>query len=99
MSSALGVKHPLFEKAAPSQKPGGYGTGRQWRPLDQALDVLWQAGACTRWPGPCRCRCACTATRHERRSRRPLACCPTTPWGGGGEQQATWAGTWSTLAA
>ena len=22
-----------------------YGTGRQWRPLDQALDVLWQAGA------------------------------------------------------
>ena len=35
----------LFEKAAPTQKPGGYGTGRQWRPLDQALDVLWQAGA------------------------------------------------------
>ena len=23
----------------------GYATGRQWRPLDQALDVLWQAGA------------------------------------------------------
>ncbi|MDI9406484.1 MAG: DUF3427 domain-containing protein [Chitinophagaceae bacterium] len=22
-----------------------FGTGRQWRPLDQALDVLWQAGA------------------------------------------------------
>jgi hypothetical protein len=35
----------LFEKAAPTQKPGGYGTGRQWRPLDQALAVLWQAGA------------------------------------------------------
>ena len=35
----------LFEKAAPTQKPGGYGIGRQWRPLDQALDVLWQAGA------------------------------------------------------
>ena len=35
----------LFEKAEPTQKPGGYGTGRQWRPLDQALDVLWQAGA------------------------------------------------------
>jgi hypothetical protein len=35
----------LFEKAAPTQKPGGYGTGRQWRPLDQALDVLWQVGA------------------------------------------------------
>jgi hypothetical protein len=35
----------LFEKAAPTQKPGGYGTGRQWRPLDQALALLWQAGA------------------------------------------------------
>ena len=35
----------LFEKAEPTQKPGGYGTGRLWRPLDQALDVLWQAGA------------------------------------------------------
>jgi hypothetical protein len=35
----------LFDKAAPTQKPGGYGTGRQWRPLDQALDLLWQAGA------------------------------------------------------
>ena len=35
----------LFEKTALSQKPGGYGTGRQWRPLDQALAVLWQAGA------------------------------------------------------
>jgi len=23
-----------------------FGTGRQGRPLDQALDVLWQAGAC-----------------------------------------------------
>ena len=23
-----------------------FGTGRQWRPLDQALDVLWQAGGC-----------------------------------------------------
>jgi len=22
-----------------------FGTGRQWRPLDQALEVLWQAGA------------------------------------------------------
>jgi hypothetical protein len=22
-----------------------FGTGRQWRPLDQALAVLWQAGA------------------------------------------------------
>jgi len=28
-----------------TQKPGGYGTGRQWRPLDQALVVLWQASA------------------------------------------------------
>ena len=35
----------LYEKAAPTQKPGGYGTGRQWRPLDQALAVLWQAAA------------------------------------------------------
>ena len=35
----------LFEKAAPTQKTGGYGTGRLWRPLDQALAVLWQAGA------------------------------------------------------
>ena len=35
----------LFDKAAPTQKPGGYGTGRQWRPLDQALALLWQAGA------------------------------------------------------
>ena len=36
----------LFKKAVPTQKPGGYyGTGRQWRPLDQSLDVLWQAGA------------------------------------------------------
>ena len=33
----------LFEKAAPTQKPGGYGTGRQWRPLDRAQAVLWQA--------------------------------------------------------
>ena len=23
-----------------------FGTGRQWRPLDQALAVLWQAGGC-----------------------------------------------------
>jgi hypothetical protein len=35
----------LFDKAAPTQKPGGYGTGRQWRPLDQALAVLWQTSA------------------------------------------------------
>ena len=29
-----------------------FGTGRQWRPLDQALEVLWQAGA---WPSAHRC--------------------------------------------
>jgi len=35
----------LFEKAAPTQKPGGYGTGRRFCPLPDALAVLWQAGA------------------------------------------------------
>ncbi len=31
----------VIKKAVPTQKPCGYGTGRQWRPIVQALDVLW----------------------------------------------------------